>query len=145
MTASRKSKSNRRNARRSTGPRTSDGKRAASRNALRHGLAVPGVHQSDKVKELAEAIAGGDASPSLMQLAQVAAEATLDLRRVNDVYVSQVNIASNAMRDGLASTSNARAGEKIANLANELLKLDRYQRRANSRQRTALKRVDALR
>ena len=80
-----------------------------------------------------------------MQLAQVAAEATLDLRRVNDVYVSQVNIASNAMRDGLASTSNARAGEKIANLANELLKLDRYQRRANSRQRTALKRVDALR
>jgi hypothetical protein len=145
LTTSRKSKSNRRNARRSTGPRTSEGKRAASRNALRHGLAVPGVHQSDKVKELAEAIAGGDASPSLKQLAQVAAEATLDLRRVNDVYVSQVNIASNAMQDGLASTSDARAGEKIADLANELLKLDRYQRRANSRQRTALKRVDAMR
>jgi len=145
LTASRKSKSNRRNARRSTGPRTSDGKRAASRNALRHGLAVPGVHQSDKVKELAEAIAGGDASPSLKQLAQVAAEATLDLRRVNDVYVSQVNIASYAMRDGLASTSDARVGKKIADLANELLKLDRYQRRAHSRQRTALKRVDAMR
>ena len=41
MTTPARAEANRRNARRSTGPRTREGMARVARNALRHGLAVP--------------------------------------------------------------------------------------------------------
>ena len=78
---------NRRNALRSTGPRTAAGKAASSRNALRHGLAartavVPGEDPADFERfraELREALAPRNGLEEV--LAEVAVEAAWRLRR----------------------------------------------------------------
>ena len=60
-------RANRANARRSTGPKTLGGKSAASRNALRHGLAIPVTVDpslADEVERLARMIAGEVANSS---------------------------------------------------------------------------------
>src|SRR6516225_9919398 len=61
MPSIRKREANRNNAKRSTGPRTEQGKLSAKRNALRHGLAArPAL--SPQIERLAQAICGMDAS-----------------------------------------------------------------------------------
>jgi hypothetical protein len=83
MTSSRQLYANRRNARRSTGPRTVAGKAAARLNARRHGLAVPLRSEpgaDEDIERLAGAIAG--ARSDLMDLARRIAEAELELRRI---------------------------------------------------------------
>ncbi len=83
MTSSRQREANRRNARRSTGPRTSAGKAASRLNARWHGLATPLEREpgvSPEIEQLAVEIAGGRCE--LIDLARRVAEAELELRRV---------------------------------------------------------------
>ena len=59
MTSQRKIAANRRNARRSTGPRTLTGKARSSRNALRHGLTIKTTlsdYPAGEIRELFEAL-----------------------------------------------------------------------------------------
>ena len=66
-------RANRANARRSTGPKTLAGKSAASRNALRHGLAIPVTVDpslADKVARLARMIAGEGPNSSRLERAR---------------------------------------------------------------------------
>src|SRR4051794_37655222 len=79
----------RRNAALSTGPRTRIGKARASRNALKHGLAVP-VSQCPDLR--AEAVllahlivADYESEPGLDAAALTIAEAEIDLRRIHAV------------------------------------------------------------
>ena len=67
-------RANRANARRSTGPKTLGGKSAASRNALRHGLAIPVTVDpslADEVERLARMIAGEVANSSRLNAPDV--------------------------------------------------------------------------
>ena len=76
---------NRRNALRSTGPKSVAGKRRAARNALKHGLAVPlGADPNllGRIEALSRLIAGEGASASRLALARRVAEAQVDLDRV---------------------------------------------------------------
>jgi hypothetical protein len=76
---------NRRNAQKSTGPRTKVGKQRASGNAYRHGLRsrpIPSQAYTQQVEELACEIAGGSKSPIVLEWARTAAEATIELDRV---------------------------------------------------------------
>ena len=78
-------RANRANARRSTGPKTLAGKSAASRNALRHGLAIPVTVDpslADEVERSAWMIAGEGANSSRLERARRVAEAQIDLLRV---------------------------------------------------------------
>lgn len=62
MTSERKAAANRLNAKRSTGPRSNAGRRRASRNALKHGLAATWTKDSfwsEKHASLAEALSAG--------------------------------------------------------------------------------------
>jgi len=77
---------NRRNAQRSTGPRTPGGKGRVAQNALQHGLsiAVDALPELDAaVSRLAVRIAGADASARRLELARSVAAAEVDLRRVS--------------------------------------------------------------
>jgi hypothetical protein len=78
-------RANRANARHSTGPKTPAGKTATSRNALRHGLAVPVAtdpNLADEVERLAHMIAGEGANSFRLERARRVAEAQIDLLRV---------------------------------------------------------------
>jgi hypothetical protein len=85
MTSERKQRSNRANARLSTGPKTSNGKARASKNARRHGLNLPVLRDPSLAKEvetMACRIAGEGASGELLARARAIAEAQIDLQRV---------------------------------------------------------------
>jgi hypothetical protein len=73
MTVPRRLAANRRNARRSTGPRTASGKRSVAVNALRHGLSVPvfaDPSRAPEVAELAERIAKGSTDAQVRERAR---------------------------------------------------------------------------
>jgi hypothetical protein len=90
MASTKQIAANRRNAKRSTGPRTAAGKSRASRNALRHGLTrrLSGAAVARYVEALAQEIAGGN--PSAMPSAREAAEAELELDRVRRVKIAMI-------------------------------------------------------
>ena len=53
MTSTRQIKSNRDNARRSTGPRSEEGKARSARNAMKPGLSAPIATDSDTARQIA--------------------------------------------------------------------------------------------
>jgi hypothetical protein len=93
MSSERKKTANRRNSRKSTGPRTAAGRSKASRNALRHGLAAM-THRlplsSGEIERLAKAICGDDDNPALIAPARVIAENEVVLRGIRAQQVAVV-------------------------------------------------------
>jgi hypothetical protein len=83
---------NRRNAQKSTGPRSVEGKKCASRNAYRHGLAAAignSRKSAAKIDSLASEIAAtargsavAAADAEILEFARTAAQAELDLARI---------------------------------------------------------------
>ena len=93
MTSNRRIEANRRNSRKSCGPRTAAGKASASRNALRHGLAALTHRQlapSAEVVEFARALCGDDRDPILFAQAVKVAEAKVELRAVRTQKVNVI-------------------------------------------------------
>jgi hypothetical protein len=93
MTSNRKIEANRRNSRKSCGPRTSAGKAIASRNALRHGLTALTHRQpapSAEVEEFARALCGDNHDPILFAQAVKVAEAKMELRAIRTQKVAVV-------------------------------------------------------
>jgi hypothetical protein len=179
-------RANRANARRSTGPKTLAGKSAASRNALRHGLAIPVTVDpslADEVERLARMIAGEGANSSRLEGARRVAEAQIDLLRVRRARslllhdararakppsVSELIHANKQMMARRAEKQpepwvdfddrtravlcalNAvnengdplRLEDGIEAIAAQLVRFDRYERRALSRRKWAMRNFD---
>src|SRR6516162_10458648 len=88
---------NRRNARKSTGPRSGAGKKRASRNAYRHGLTLSITSSAAYAKQLdrlVREIAGNTEDPILLERARAIAQAELELARVRRGKVDLVESAS---------------------------------------------------
>jgi hypothetical protein len=93
MTSNRRIEANRRNSRKSCGPRTAAGKATASRNALRHGLAALTHRQpapSAEVVEFARALCGDNQDPILFAQAAKVAQAKLELRIIRAQKVAVI-------------------------------------------------------
>ena len=127
MASSKRIAANRRNARKSTGPKSVRGRARSSRNALRHGLAVPveaDPHVRDEVKKLAKAIAAAAGLARPGEAAHAFAEAEFDLLRIRKLRSTVFN--------GAGFIDFASWNDKLSKLA-------RYERRAFSRRKRALR------
>ena len=85
MHTERKIRANRANAKRSTGPRTVEGKSRASRNAVRHGLfsaALWGTQNSERVTQIANKLCEGDQFPYRYEAALEVADVQVLLDRI---------------------------------------------------------------
>lgn len=132
MPTDRQIVANQMNARKSTGPRSKEGRQASSRNARRHGLAV--AVGSDpafqaEIEKLARLLSPSSSQDAL-GAARQAAEAEFELLRIRTV------------RAWLFQTlyfAKANAPDGLAELNGKLGKLERYERRAFSRRKSALR------
>jgi hypothetical protein len=131
ITSGRKIAANRKNAKKSTGPRSAAGRATSRHNARRHGLAT-GIGSDpafrDDIEILAKLLAGG--RENFGEFAREAAEAHLDLTRIRRI---RAGLFARMRFFDAASTEDLRA------LAEQFARLERYERRAFSRRKRALR------
>jgi hypothetical protein len=126
MTSEVKIAANRRNAQRSTGPRAALAKARVRRNALKHGLAALVLADPNAVAEVdctAVAIRGSETDGLEEEQARIIAESQVTLKRVRRIR-TQV----------LAQPPNSSSIE-------QLLRLERYEDRALSQRKRAIRRA----
>ncbi len=137
MTSERKVRANRENAKRSTGPRTTVGRAHARHNSLRHGLSISiasDLELSAEAERLARMIAGdGDAATGLYY-ARIVAGAEMEILRIRRVKTELIR-TSLQQSEGSADPAIPPGSDVWM----RLVKIDRYERRALSRRKRALR------
>jgi hypothetical protein len=148
VASQRQISANRRNAQKSTGPKTALGKKRSSKNAYIHGLSLPACTVgSQQLEELVRLFAADASDGTILGLAESAADALADLERVRNVKTAMIQRAlmktqerNRAQPDLLVSTRPLLEGEEEQTFVNavqhilpELVKINRYEKRATSR------------
>lgn len=133
MPSDRQVTANRKNAQKSTGPRSKEGREVSRRNALHLGLAIsirtdPAV--CDDIEKLANVLSSSDENQNPRESVRVAAEAQFELLRIRKTRAWLFE----TLYFGKPATSDS-----LAKLNDELAKLERYERRAFSKRRRALR------
>jgi hypothetical protein len=94
MTTAKQIAANRHNARRSSGPRSGEGKRRSGQNAYRHGLSAGGNAHVECIKDieaLASKIAGNSTDVVVLECARTFAQTEFDLARIRRLKVALVS------------------------------------------------------
>ena len=138
-----RAKANRANAKHSTGPRTVEGKARVSKNALRHGLSAA-QPDADSVPAEVLGLAGRLCSRAQASFTGLtAAESELYLVRIRMIKQRVLEAAVKRVEAEIKQNQPLGSDEVIARAliecADELLKLDGYERKARSRRKTAFR------
>jgi hypothetical protein len=152
---------NRRNAQKSTGPKTALGKKQSSKNAYNHGLSLPmrNVGSQKQLEELSRLYAGDASDPKILALAERAADAQADLMRVRNVKTAMLERAlmkaqgDRAEPELLDSSRPLLIGEgeeeqsfvsAVRHILPEQIKINRYEKRAASRRDRAIHELTSM-
>ena len=145
VTSQAKIAANRRNAQHSTGPRTAPAKARVRSNALRHGLAAIVVDDpavTTEVGRIAAAICGPEAALLDREQALIVAAAQVTLKRIRRVraeIMDQMSPAPPTRQPDAPDAAPMPQVEGNARHLHRLLTIDRYERRALSRRRRAVR------
>lgn len=146
MTSERSNFANRNNSMSSTGPRTSEGKARSKQNARKHGLSIiyPNSQLGVETERLAVLIAGdyGD-NIGILSAARTVAEAQIYLQRVQSYKTAMLRTAA-ADRLSRVEVGQKLLGELSPVIFVQLERIDRYEARALSRRKVALRRFSEL-
>jgi len=137
MATDRQIAANRRNGSLGRGPKTSAGKARSSRNALKYGLSIPikrDKTQRRQIELLARILAQSEAGNVFGQ-ARAAAEAELELVRARAVMEAVLARAGNTAE----WNGGPEQGTALIHVLPKLQRLERYERRAFSKRRRALR------
>ena len=137
MTTERQRAANRANAGLSTGPKTVSGKSASSRNARIHGLAGSSVSDFGYAEQLAKALVGSHEG-LVWQHALTAAQATFELARVRQIRANMI------AQIGLDLAGSEACAMTEENAYATVARLERYERRAYSRRKSAMLAIEDL-
>ncbi len=135
MSSDKQIAANQANAIKSCGPKTLVGKARSKPNALRHGLSIPVGRDptvAAMIAEFACELVGSEAQQTEMNLAWAAAEAQFDIARIRE------------KRDCIFNQHVENQVSPDPSALKILLSLDRYEKRATSRRRKALRRLAHL-
>ena len=160
MTNQKRIDANRRNGRKGRGPRTAAGKLQSRLNAHKHGLSIPIMADQtlhEDVLKIARAIAG--ANNALMEPALVIAETELMLQRIQQARLAAINMGINEIdkrNRSVAAVGNAAEPHGVGGAETPiadafvvalplLRRIELYERRAYSRRKKAMTRLDDLR
>jgi hypothetical protein len=173
MASTRQIAANRRNARQSTGPRSSAGRNRSRRNSYWHGLAASGTLNAERFKHierLARKIAGNSTDVMTVERARTLAQAEYELALIRQAKVALISrvmafgafetpdavepnqvkrlitglkrgefvVPERAEIPGMPATEPERTAEAIRRALPELIKLERYERRAAARRDRAM-------
>jgi len=145
MTSARQIDANRRNARASTGPKTVAGRKRTAQNPRRHGLSLSVMvdpRRSGEIDALARIIVGKATEDAGAQdLARRVVEAQIDLVRLRQAR--QALFARHMLERSAKLEGSDEFGAVLSNLSKKLTLLDRYERRALSRRKFAVRDLDA--
>jgi hypothetical protein len=153
MSSLTKLNANRINAKSSTGPKSAVGRRHASQNARRHGLNIPVLLDpilAQEVKILALHLSQGLENLDLLGATYAVAEAEIDLKRIRkfkrDLFHKLNGTRHPISRSEWRSKPNSdfSGGEKFeadaSALLERMLRIDRYERQALARRKSAIRR-----
>ena len=140
MTSEAKIAANRRNAQRSTGPRTAAAKARVRRNALQHGLAAIALADptvTAEVDRVATSICGPGAGALEREQALIVAEAQVTLKQIRRARAAVMDLGLPIQNLGV--TPSVPPVERCASCIDQLLRLERYERRALAQRKRAVR------